>query len=56
MAKLGTNMVDLEIVNRSGQDRDKNVGLIVHDGQMAVEGEGGKDVGKTGDFCYRPYW
>ena len=55
VTKLGRDVLTIEIVDRSSQNWDEKIGLAVHDGQMALEGKGGKDVGETGYLCDGPY-
>ena len=55
VAELGRDVLAIKIVNRSGQNRDVQICLTVHDGQMALEGKSGKDVGETGYLRDGPY-
>ena len=54
-AELGGNVLAVKIINRSGQNRDIQVCLPIHDGQMPLEGKSGKDTGERGNLRDRPY-
>ena len=55
VTELGRDVLTIEIVDRSSQNWDEEICLTVHDGQMALEGKGGKDVGETGYLRDGPY-